>query len=26
LAMKQVRGQASGSLVNNLLLEKIKKL
>ena len=26
LAMKQVRGQASGNLVNNLLLEKIKKL
>jgi len=25
LAMKQVRGQASGSLVNNLLIEKIKK-
>ena len=26
LAMKQVRGQVSGNLVNNLLLEKIKKL
>ena len=26
LAMKQVRGQASGNLVNKLLLEKIKKL
>jgi len=26
LAMKQVRGQASGNLVNNLLTEKIKKL
>jgi glutamyl-tRNA(Gln) amidotransferase subunit E len=26
LAMKQVRGQASGELVNNLLTEKIKKL
>jgi glutamyl-tRNA(Gln) amidotransferase subunit E len=26
LAMKQVRGQASGNLVNNLLSEKIKKL
>ena len=26
LAMKQVRGQASGELVNNLLVEKIKKL
>ena len=26
LAMKQVRGLASGNLVNNLLLEKIKKL
>jgi len=25
LAMKQVRGQTSGSLVNNLLIEKIKK-
>ena len=26
LAMKQVRGQVSGNLVNNLLVEKIKKL
>ena len=26
LAMKQVRGQASGNLVNNVLSEKIKKL